>query len=123
YTDVTATQHVDYPDVADDLLTAVHLPAGQTSVSFDVSFVRDGVYEGDETFQVTLGTVAGVSYGNRVATVTITDIADFPTPQLVPGEPVVVPVDGGTVPFHLAIGQQPAIPVTYHVETRDGTAT
>ena len=124
YTDVSATQGVDYPHPSSDLPTAVHLPAGASTTTFDITLANDVSYEGDETFFVALAPTAGVEYGNRVATVLISDLADPPQVEVVVGDllpehPAHVGPDGGSLPFHLTVPHAPAIDLEFDVNTSD----
>ena len=58
----------------------VTIPAGQTTVSFDVSIIDDNIYEQSEQFEVLIeqiSTLGGVHIGSSyVATVVIADDSD-----------------------------------------------
>uniref|UniRef100_UPI0030CA181D Calx-beta domain-containing protein n=1 Tax=uncultured Sphaerotilus sp. TaxID=474984 RepID=UPI0030CA181D len=79
----TATDGADYTRVA-----TVTIPAGQSSVQFDIATLPDAAAEGAENFTVALGAISGGGFeeirGNPSAyavTTTITDTAHAPTPQ------------------------------------------
>jgi hypothetical protein len=112
----TATAGADYEDAAGTLT----IPAGETSATFDVTIDDDDVFEGDETFGVTLSGEVDLTLANTTATGTVTD--DDPVPTLTAGASSVSEGDGtATITFSLT---NPSVgDVTFDWASADGTAT
>lgn len=72
--DGTATQKGDYTIA----LGTLQFAAGETTKSFDISIVNDGIAESSEDFTVSLSSATNdfALSGNTTATVTITDVGD-----------------------------------------------
>ncbi|RXJ65899.1 hypothetical protein CS022_24685, partial [Veronia nyctiphanis] len=67
-------------------VTQVTIPAGQSSVDFDIATIQDTIAEGSEDFTITIGNIAGggfealaVDSSNKSVTTTITDNEATPT--------------------------------------------
>ncbi len=76
----TAGNPADH-DAASDMIT---IPVGQQSGSVTFNVVNDGPGEGEETVTFTMGTLVNATYGgSTVHTVTINDVNEAPTVNLV----------------------------------------
>ena len=115
----------DTADTADYTLPTtlrVTIPAGETSVAFDITAAVDGIYEGDpETLILTLSTTnSTVLNGNLVRTLTIMDLDTQPTLSL---EGVMNVSEGaGTLTLTARLDGALDIPVPIMLST-GGTAT
>ncbi|MCG8359643.1 MAG: FecR domain-containing protein, partial [Kiloniellales bacterium] len=94
------------------LTGTVTIPAGETSATIDVGTFDDQVFEGAETFSVTLSNPsANAEIGDGEATGTILDNDPAPLPVLSIGDAEVT--EGGTLSFEVTLDQaDPEIPVT-----------
>lgn len=77
---VTAAAGPDYGGMSGDLVFA----PGETNKTITIPILNDTVYEGDETFTVTLSAPMGTDLGLSTATVTIVDDDVSPTPTPTP---------------------------------------
>jgi hypothetical protein len=116
----TATAGADYVARA---LTAQTIAAGGTTYSFAVTVNGDTLDESDETFNVTVGNLAGANLADSVAVGTITD--DDPTPGLSINNVTVTEGNAGPVAanFTVTLGAASGQTVTVNYATADGTAT
>jgi hypothetical protein len=96
----TATNGEDYVGV-----TSVIVPAGQTSVQFNVNTLEDGIFEGDESIIITITVAVGINVdiGQSVAEIDITleESLDPPVVSIESLQPVVV--EGGVARFNVSI--------------------
>ncbi|HHF3092088.1 TPA: tandem-95 repeat protein [Vibrio diabolicus] len=84
--DESVTVHVEYSGVAQDGkdfvgVLSVEVPAGQSSVALDLLTLTDGIYEGAESFTVTIKEVDGADASiasNNSASVVIVDAQSAP---------------------------------------------
>ncbi|NMV27997.1 hypothetical protein HKB32_02315, partial [Vibrio parahaemolyticus] len=84
--DESVTVHVEYSGVAQDGkdfvgVLSVEVPAGQSSAALDLLTVTDGIYEGAESFTVTIKEVDGADASiasNNSASVVIVDSQSAP---------------------------------------------
>ncbi|EJL6735387.1 tandem-95 repeat protein [Vibrio alginolyticus] len=84
--DESVTVHVEYSGVAQDGkdfvgVLSVEVPAGQSSAALDLLTVTDGIYEGTESFTVTIKEVDGADASiasNNSASVVIVDAQSAP---------------------------------------------
>jgi hypothetical protein len=120
--DGTATAGSDYVGKSTAGLT---IPAGSSSVSFNVAVNGDTVVEPNENFQVNLANVAGavVADGQAVGTIGNDDVPPVP-PALSIADIAIVEGDSGTrlATFTVQLSKPAATPVTYDIWTGNGTA-
>ncbi|MCS0023032.1 tandem-95 repeat protein [Vibrio antiquarius] len=84
--DESVTVHVEYSGVAQDGkdfvgVLSVEVPAGQSSAALDLLTLTDGIYEGAESFTVTIKEVDGADASiasNNSASVVIVDVQSAP---------------------------------------------
>ncbi|MXW01658.1 MAG: hypothetical protein F4X59_17865, partial [Holophagales bacterium] len=129
--DGTATAGSDYAGVVAQLDT---ITAGKTEFVLTVPTSSDSDAEGDETFSMTMtadNLPAGVTLGNTVVTVTITEGGQTPAPQ--PAPPAPTPVvsiaspdqtvsEGEVASVTVALSQALASDLSFSWSTEDGTA-
>jgi len=114
--DGTATAGADYAATSGTLTIA----AGDTSATFEVPVIGETLYEGDETFTVTLSGEVNLTPGATTAEGTITD--DDPVPTLA-AQNIAVGESAGKVTVTLALSNPSAADVTADWSTVAGTAT
>jgi uncharacterized protein len=102
--------------------TAVTIPEGETSYTFDVTVNGDTAIEPDETFLIDVTNVTGASVGDGQATGTILN-EDSSTASV--AEVAIVEGDEGVgyLVFTVTLDNPPAAPVTFDYATSSGTAT
>ena len=110
----TASAGSDYESV-DDML---EIPAGHRSASIEVQTTQDTVYEGDETFTVTLRQPERATIRDGTGEGTITDDDDPPTLSI--GNATVD--EGDTAEFDVTLSGDRAVTATVRYSTMDGTA-
>ena len=121
----TATSGVDFSGASGTLVFS----PGQTQMVILVSVLGDLVVEGDEAFQVVLGTVTGATLGRGAATVTIRNDDTAPPPPPTPtvsiGNASVAEGRSGTTSATLTVtlSQASTSTVTVVVGRVGGTAT
>ena len=117
----TATLGVDY----DAATGAVLIPAGELAATFDVPLNGDAVFEGNETFGVTLSDAVGDVFAGGGVTLTaigtITDLVDRPTISIGTGTPSVAEGDLGI--YTVTRTGQTNLGATVTLSTANGTAT
>ncbi|HEX5615727.1 MAG TPA: Calx-beta domain-containing protein [Acidimicrobiia bacterium] len=113
--DGTATAGDDYTATSD---TLTFTPGGALSASISVPVLDDSVFEGNETFDLTLTSATNATLGESASVVTVLEDDD---PDLV--------VTGGnalenapTVTFTVALSADPTNPVPVTYATADGSA-
>ena len=120
--DGTATvTDADYT-ATDGILTFV---AGTTTQTISVPIIGDVIYEGDETFTVTLSNPSNAALADREATGAITEDENPPTLSIAPSiTSVTEGGSGATTPqtFTVAMSLANSRPVTVDYATADGTA-
>ncbi|HEY2840404.1 MAG TPA: Calx-beta domain-containing protein [Pirellulales bacterium] len=117
---VTATAGVDYQAV-DGTVT---IPAGQTSAPVNVSILGDTVFEGDETFTISLQNPQGGTLDKSTGTATIVD--DDAAPTLAINSPAAVTEPTGsatTLEFTVTLTGDTSQQTTVQWSTADNTAT
>ncbi len=115
--DGTANASSDYMAVINHSLT---IPAGETSVNAILTIMDDNVSEPNETFSVVLSDVsAGVSIVKGTGVVTIVD--DEPLPS-VNASDIVVSENAGVINVGVTLSGLSSQPVTFTVNSTDGTA-
>ena len=124
FTDGTATDGEDYTSLAQVVLEAT----GKDRFSFDIPFIDDTVYEGEETFTMAIDTAnlpAGVTAGaTTAATVTIEDDDPAPnSPQLVLSRSSLTVAEGSTGSYALRLGTQPTGTVTVNIASGNNDIT
>jgi hypothetical protein len=124
----TATDGSDFTAV-----TSVTVPAGQTSVTFDIATIDDALAEGAESFTVSLGEITGGSFeqiaGDPAKATVTTSITDDPGP-FGPEDTCLVSisgpdsvVEGEAAPGYTISLSQPAVTDVVVKLTYSGTAT
>jgi len=113
----TAIAGSDYTAIS---LTRVTIPAGSTSKPISVPVIGDAVIEGNESFQVIVGTVAGASLSDGIATGTIRN--DDTTLSI--SDAAIVEGNAGTrkATFTAKLAAASANPVTFNIYTANNTA-
>ncbi|HGY9596638.1 TPA: Calx-beta domain-containing protein [Vibrio campbellii] len=110
--DETVTVKFEYTGIAEDGkdftgIASIEIPAGQSSADLDIATLTDGVYEGAESFTVTIKDVEGAdaSIGaNDNASVIINDAQQAPTVTIVAEQASVT--EGGDANFTVSIDQK-----------------
>ncbi|MGA7615928.1 MAG: Calx-beta domain-containing protein, partial [Thermoanaerobaculia bacterium] len=99
--------------------------AGVTSQTFAVPVTSDAVYEGDETFTVTLTNPGGGATLGGTASATVTIVDDDPAPAFSIGDVSQSEGDSGTTAFTFTVTKSGATAVNATVDaaSSDGTAT
>ncbi len=102
----------------------VTIPAGQTSFTLNIPVTNDGVYEGNETFTLSM---SGVSANATLAasatqTVTITDDETAPTVSLTENTTKTVLEDVGNYVFSVTLSGTSSVDTVVNVNTANGTA-
>ena len=124
FTDGTATDGEDYTSLAQVVLEAT----GKDRFSFDIPFIDDTVYEGEETFTMAIDTAnlpTGVTAGATTsATVTIVDNDPPPnSPQLVLSRSSLTVAEGSTGSYALKLATQPTGTVTVNIASNNPDIT
>ena len=113
----TATAGEDFVGIPE---TVYIIPAGQTCVPVTVTILNDDIYEGDEMFHVVLSNPsANVVITKETAIVTIDDDESIPAISIAD---LTVNESVGTVGIAVSLSGKMAVPVTFKVNTADGTA-
>ncbi|WP_192943694.1 tandem-95 repeat protein [Vibrio diabolicus] len=110
--DESVTVHVEYSGVAQDGkdfvgVLSVEVPAGQSSAALDLLTVTDGIYEGAESFTVTIKEVDGADASiasNNSASVVIVDAQSAPKVTISSDQPSVD--EGSDAKFIVNIDQK-----------------
>ncbi|UMM04548.1 tandem-95 repeat protein [Vibrio campbellii] len=110
--DETVTVKFEYTGIAEDGkdftgIASIEIPAGQSSADLDIATLTDGVYEGAESFTVTIKDVEGAdaSIGaNDNASVIINDAQQAPTVSIVAEQASVA--EGDDANFTVSIDQK-----------------
>ncbi|WP_230624584.1 tandem-95 repeat protein [Vibrio campbellii] len=110
--DETVTVKFEYTGVAEDGkdftgIASIEIPAGQSSADLDIATLTDGVYEGAESFTVTIKDVDGADAAigaNDNASVVINDAQQAPTVSIVADQASVT--EGGDANFTVSIDQK-----------------
>ncbi|MCR9910585.1 tandem-95 repeat protein [Vibrio campbellii] len=110
--DETVTVKFEYTGVAEDGkdftgIASIEIPAGQSSADLDIATLTDGVYEGAESFTVTIKGVEGADAAigaNDNASVVINDAQQAPTVSIVADQASVT--EGGDASFTVSIDQK-----------------
>ncbi|WP_404969789.1 tandem-95 repeat protein [Vibrio campbellii] len=110
--DETVTVKLEYTGVAEDGkdftgIASIEIPAGQSSADLDIATLTDGVYEGAESFTVTIKDVEGADAAigaNDNASVVINDAQQAPTVSIVAEQASVT--EGGDANFTVSIDQK-----------------
>ncbi|HEX2060134.1 MAG TPA: IPTL-CTERM sorting domain-containing protein [Thermoanaerobaculia bacterium] len=116
----TATAGADYTTTGGTL----HWADGDaTPKTFDVPILDDAIFEGAETFNVTLDTVVGATLGTSAAVVTIADNESAPTIAI--NDPSVTEGNAGNTPagFVVTLSHPTTQTVTVDYGTADNGAT
>ena len=102
---------------------SVTIPAGSTSATFTVNVVGDNLYEGDETFTVTLSGPVNATLGTASTTATIEN--DDAPPAVSVANAFRTEGDTGTsaMVFTVSLDAVSGLPVTVSYATHDGSAT
>jgi Ca2+-binding RTX toxin-like protein len=109
----------DYNAITGGLAT---FAPGSTTATIDVTLNGDGVFEGNETFNVNLSTPSGASLANSSATVTIIDDETSPNIAIL-GTTVDEGDAGPTIAtFTVGLDTPSGTPVTVNFESFDGSA-
>ena len=114
--DGTATAGEDYT-AADGSLTFM---PGETERTISVLLQEDTIYEGDETFVLTLSNPENADLANAAATGTIADNDAMPELTVADAR---ASEDAGVMVFSVNLNAPGALPVTVDYATSDGTAT
>ena len=114
--DGTATAGEDYT-AADGSLTFM---PGETERTISVLVQEDTIYEGDETFVLTLSNPENADLANAAATGTIADNDAMPELTVADAR---ASEDAGVMVFSVKLNAPSALPVTVNYATSDGTAT
>ncbi len=133
----TATVSVNYATVAGSATEGVDYVAsvgtltfapGTTSQTVTVTIADDAVYEGPETFSVTLSAPGGATLGTATSTTTIVDDGsgtggtDSDVPQVAAvGSPTTA--EGGNLDFTITLDHESTTPTTVDLTLTSGTAT
>lgn len=116
-TNGTALADLDYVAIPETTYT---IPAGQTCVAINIEILDDDVYEGDESFNVELSNPsANAEIVKAIAIVTIDDNESIPQISI---EDKTVNEDDGSISMTVSLSGKIAVPVTFNVNTIDGTA-
>jgi len=117
--DGSATAGEDYQAVS-DVLT---IPSGQVLGTIPVPLLGDGVFEGDETFTITLSNpVGGALVAPTLAQVTIQE--DEPSPTVAfESASFSVAEDGGSISLNVVLSSPCVFPVSVTFATADGSTT
>ncbi|MGR2701442.1 tandem-95 repeat protein [Vibrio campbellii] len=110
--DETVTVKFEYTGIAEDGkdftgIASIEIPAGQSSADLDIATLTDGVYEGAESFTVTIKDVEGADAAigaNDNASVVINDAQQAPTVSIVAEQASVT--EGGDANFTVSIDQK-----------------
>ncbi|WP_394158451.1 immunoglobulin-like domain-containing protein, partial [Vibrio campbellii] len=110
--DETVTVKFEYTGVAEDGkdftgIASIEIPAGQSSADLDIATLTDGIYEGAESFTVTIKDVEGADAAigaNDNASVVINDAQQAPTVSIVADQASVT--EGGDASFTVSIDQK-----------------
>ncbi|MHA7229216.1 beta strand repeat-containing protein [Vibrio campbellii] len=110
--DETVTVKLEYTGVAEDGkdftgIASIEIPAGQSSADLDIATLTDGVYEGAESFTVTIKDVEGADAAigaNDNASVVINDAQQAPIVSIVAEQASVT--EGGDANFTVSIDQK-----------------
>lgn len=113
--DGSATQALDYSSTSG----TASVGAGLTTASITVSGLDDNVFEGTETFTLSLSNFVGLNNGDDLAVGTITD--DEVMPDLVVYDVSVT--EGGTLLFEVSLSGPTTAEVTYSLATTPGSAS
>ena len=114
--DGTATAGADYT-ATDGSLKFI---AGETERTISVLLQEDEMYEGDETFVLTLSNPENADLANAAATGTIADNDAMPELTVADAR---ASEDAGVMVFSVNLNAPGALPVTVNYATSDGTAT
>ena len=114
--DGTATAGEDY-SAADGSLTFM---PGDTERTISVLLQEDTIYEGDETFVLTLSNVVNAGLADAAATGTIADNDAMPELTVADAR---ASEDAGVMVFSVKLNAPGVLPVTVNYATSDGTAT
>jgi uncharacterized delta-60 repeat protein len=119
-TDGTATSPGDYTATT----TTLTIPAGATSVDFDVSTNRDQVAEPDETITVSITAVSGANTtaGRTEATGTIHDVDPDVTPTVLDIHPAQPVDEAAQLRFPVTLTRAAPTPTAVTVTAENGTA-
>ncbi|MGI2207191.1 retention module-containing protein, partial [Shewanella baltica] len=110
---------------------SILIPAGQTSVNFNINTINDDVYEGAEDFTITISNVNGgnAAVGNNIsATTTIVDDGTGPGPNPDDDRPTLSVTDAGEVSegsnavFTVGLTHATEAPLTINLGLNLGTA-
>ncbi|HZG08887.1 MAG TPA: Calx-beta domain-containing protein [Allosphingosinicella sp.] len=106
-------------------LTAVTIPEGATSYTFDVTVNGDTAVESDETFLVNISNVTGASIADGQATGTIRNDDTAVVPAASIADASIVEGQSGVsyLVFTVTLNAAPTGPVTIDFATANGTAT
>ncbi|WDG09892.1 Ig-like domain-containing protein [Vibrio campbellii] len=110
--DETVTVKFEYNGVAEDGkdftgIASIEIPSGQSSADLDIATLTDGVYEGAESFTVTIKDVDGADAAigaNDNASVVINDAQQAPIVSIVADQASVA--EGGDANFTVSIDQK-----------------
>ncbi|MBE7416662.1 MAG: tandem-95 repeat protein [Ideonella sp.] len=116
----TAGNGTDYTGVA-----TVTIPAGASSVNFDVATIDDALFEGSENFTVAIGSASGGNFENLVVSgsnnsVATTLIDDDTSPSIAVSDTTVV--EGGFAVFTVSLSSASATPTTFTPALASGSA-
>ncbi|HEY6806774.1 MAG TPA: Calx-beta domain-containing protein [Pyrinomonadaceae bacterium] len=116
--DVTATAGTDFQNAAASLTFS----PGQTVQTFTVHVIGDDIFEGNETFQVSLSNVVNAGIDDAVGVGTIVD--DESQPTLSVNNITAVEGDSGTsdAVFTITLSGPSAFAVNFMMDLTDGTA-
>ena len=115
---VTATAGPDYGGTSGTL----NFNTGDTSETFTVLITNDSVYEGNETFTVTLSNASAGSISDNEATVTITDDESAPTVSLSTSASSIDENSGSNITLTATLSGTTDSAITVALDT-SGTAT
>lgn len=118
--DGTATAGTDYTATT---VTAHTIPQGEQTYSFVVPIAHDALYEGDDTFTVTISDVTGADPGDLTATGTITN--DDSIRNLTINDPGIIEGAAGTqeLVFTVRLNGASGVDTTFDYITTDSSAT
>ncbi len=105
-------------------VASVTIPAGSTTADLDITTINDGIYEGAESFTVSIDSVSGadatVDAANDSAAVTINDAGDRPTVSTINNTEV---AEGGTATFDVTLSNASTTATTVSMTLAAESAT